>query len=288
MDLGLHYATFTHPDWPSALADRLDASVRVADEGGVALVTLMDHYFQMVDFGGPFEPILEGYTTLGYLAGRTERVQLGLLVTGVTYRHPGVLAKVVSSLDVLSRGRAWLGLGAAWYEREHVGLGIPFPPLAERFERLEETIRIVEQMWSDDDGPFEGEHFRLAETICLPRPVRGRVPLMIGGQGERKTLRMVAQYADACNLFTGDGVPGVARKLDVLRRHCDDLDRDYDAIRKTILWQGDPVGEADRFAREMEEYAALGVTLATAMPASDDPEAWTTALVTKVLPRVAG
>lgn len=288
MDLGLHYATFTHPDWPSTLADRLDASVRVADEGGVALVTVMDHYFQMVDFGGPFEPMLEGYTTLGYLAGRTERVQLGLLVTGVTYRHPGVLAKVVSSLDVLSRGRAWLGIGAAWYDREHAGLGIPFPPLAERFERLEETIRIAEQMWSDDDGPFEGDHYRLAETICLPRPVRGRVPLMIGGQGERKTLRMVAQYADACNLFTGEGVSGVARKLDVLRRHCDDLGRDYDAIRKTILWMGDPVGEADRFAREMEEYAALGVTLATAMPASDDPEAWTTALVTTVLPRVAG
>lgn len=287
MDLGLHYATFTHPGWSSTLADRLDASVRVADEGGVALVTVMDHYFQMVDFGGPFEPMLEGYTTLGYLAGRTERVELGLLVTGVTYRHPGVLAKVVSSLDVLSRGRAWLGIGAAWYEREHAGLGIPFPPLAERFERLEETIRIAEQMWSDDDGPFEGEHFRLAETICLPRPVRGRVPLMIGGQGERKTLRMVAQYADACNLFTGEGVPGVAHKLDVLRRHCDDLGRDYDAIRKTILWLGDPVGEADRFAREMEEYAALGVTLATAMPAGEDPEAWTTELVTKVLPRVS-
>lgn len=287
MDLGLHYATFSHPDWQATLVDRLDASVRVADEGGVALVTLMDHYFQMVDFGGPFEPMLEGYTALGYLAARTERVHLGLLVTGVTYRHPGVLAKVVSSLDVLSHGRAWLGLGAAWYEREHRGLDVPFPALAERFERLEETIRIAEQMWSDDDGPFEGEHFRLAETICLPRPVRGRVPLMIGGQGERKTLRMVAQYADACNLFTGDGVPGVAHKLDVLRRHCDDLGRDYDAIRKTILWQGDPVGEADRFAREMEEYAALGVTLATAMPASDDPEAWTTALVTSVLPRVA-
>jgi len=287
MDLGLHYATFTHPDWQSTLADRLDASVRVADEGGVSLVTLMDHYFQMVDFGGPFEPMLEGYTTLGYLAGRTERVQLGLLVTGVTYRHPGVLAKVVSSLDVLSRGRAWLGIGAAWYEREHLGLGVPFPPLAERFERLEETIRIVEQMWSEDDGPFEGEHYRLAETLCLPRPVRGRVPLMIGGQGERKTLRMVAQYADACNLFTGEGVPGVAHKLEVLRRHCDDLGRDYDAIRKTILWFGDPVAEAERFVREMEEYAALGVTLATAMPASDDPEAWTTDLVTKVLPRVA-
>lgn len=288
MDLGIHYANFTHPEWESTLVDRLDATIRVADEGGIALFTVMDHYFQMVDFGGPHEPMLEGYSTLGYVAGRTERIHLGLLVTGVTYRHPGLLAKVVSTLDVLSRGRAWLGIGAAWYDREHEGLGVPFPPLGERFERLEETIRIAEQMWSDEDGPFEGEHFQLAETICLPRPVRGRVPLLIGGQGERKTLRMVAQYADACNLFTGDGVAGVAGKLDVLRRHCEELGRDYDAIRKTILWFGDPVKEGDRFAREMEEYAALGVTLTALMPPLDaDPEAWASALVEQTLPRVA-
>lgn len=287
MDLGIHYASFTHPEWETSLTDRLDATVRIADQGGISLVTVMDHYFQMVDFGGPFEPMLEGYATLGYLAGRTDHVDLGLLVTGVTYRHPGLLAKVVSTLDVLSRGRAWLGIGAAWYDREHLGLGVPFPPLAERFERLEETIRIAEQMWSADDGPFEGQHFQLAEAICLPKPVRGRVPLMIGGQGERKTLRMVAQYADACNLFTGDGVAGVAGKLDVLRRHCDDLDRDYDAIRKTILWFGDPVGESERFVREMEAYAALGVTLATAMPVGDDPAAWTESVVNDVLPQVA-
>lgn len=289
MDLGIHYANFTHPEWETTLVDRLDATVRVADEGGVALFTVMDHYFQMVDFGGPHEPMLEGYSTLGYVAGRTERIQLGLLVTGVTYRHPGLLAKIVSSVDVLSRGRAWLGIGAAWYDREHTGPGVPFPPLGERFEHLEETIRIVEQMWSDDDGPFEGEHFHLAETICLPKPPRGRVPLMIGGQGERKTLRLVAQYADACNLFTGEGVEGVRHKLEVLRRHCDDLGRDHDAIRKTILWLGDPVAESDRFAREMEEYAGLGVTLAALMPPLDaDPEAWATALVESELPRVTG
>ena len=149
-------------------------------------------------------------------------------------------------------------------------------------------MRIAEQMWSDDDGPFEGEHFQLAETICLPRPVRGRVPLIIGGQGERKTLRMVAQYADACNLFTGEGPAGVAGKLEVLRRHCDDLGRDYEAIRKTILWFGDPVTETDRFVREMEEYAALGVTLAATMPPlGADPEAWASAVVTDALPAVA-
>ena len=288
MDLGIHYASFTHPGWETRLTERLDATVRVADEGGISLVTVMDHYFPMIDFGGPFEPMLEGYTTLGYLAARTENVHLGLLVTGVTYRHPGLLAKVVSTLDVLSGGRAWLGIGAAWYDREHAGLGVPFPPLAERFERLEETIRIAEQMWSDDDGPFAGEHFQLAETICLPKPVRGRVPLMIGGQGERKTLRMVAQHADACNLFTGEGVPGVTHKLDVLRRHCDDVGRDYDAIRKTILWFGDPVGDPDTFVREMEQYAGLGVDLATFMPQAEDPAAWTTELVERVLPRVSG
>ncbi|GAA1534916.1 LLM class F420-dependent oxidoreductase [Nocardioides humi] len=288
MDLGIHYASFSHPDRERRLAARLAGTARIADEGGISLFTVMDHYFQMEVSGGPSEPMLEGYTTLGFLAGRTERIDLGLLVTGVTYRHPGLLAKIVTTLDVLSGGRAWLGIGAAWYDREHAGLGVPFPPVAERFERLEETLRICDRMWSDDDGPFEGEHYRLAETICVPPPVRGRVPVMVGGQGERKTLRLVAQYADACNLFTGEGVDGVAGKLEVLRRHCDEAGRDYDEIRKTILWFGDPVAELDRFEREMEQYAALGVTLAALMPPTDDPEAWAAALVEQVLPRVSG
>ncbi|HWI42420.1 MAG TPA: LLM class F420-dependent oxidoreductase [Nocardioides sp.] len=288
MDVGIHYASFSHPDWESTLVDRLTETATIADEGGVALFTVMDHYFQMIQSGGPFEPMLEGYTTLGYLAAATERMELSLLVTGVTYRYPGVLAKVASTLDVLSRGRAWLGIGAAWYDREHEGLGIPFPSTAERFERLEETIRIAEQMWSDDDGPFTGRHFQLAETICLPKPVRGRVPLMIGGQGERKTLRLVAQYADACNLFTGEGVPGVRHKLEVLRRHCDEVGRDYDEIRKTILWFGDPVAETDRFVAEAEEYDALGVALAAIMPPQGaDPVPWAEGLV-DLLPRVRG
>jgi len=286
MDLGIHYATFTHPQWQATLADRLAATAKVADEGGLSLFTVMDHYFQMEMAGGPAEPMLEGYTTLGYVAALTERIDLGLYVTGVTYRHPGLLAKIVTTLDVLSRGRAWLGIGAAWYDREHAGLGVPFPPVAERFERLEETLRICRQMWSDDDGPFEGEHYRLAETICVPPPVRGRVPVVIGGSGERKTLRLVARYGDACNLFTGEGPDGVAHKLDVLRRHCDDAGRDPDEIRKTILWFGDPVAESERFVREMEQYAALGVTLTSIMPPTDDPEAWAGALVEQVLPRV--
>ena len=283
MDLGIHYANFTHPQWETKLAGRLNETAVVADEGGVELMTVMDHWFQMIPFGGPFEPMMEGYTTLGYLAGITKRLQLSLLVTGVTYRHPGLLAKTVTTLDVLSGGRALLGIGAAWYDREHLGLGVPFPPTSERFERLEEALQIVNQMWSDDDGPFTGKHYQLAETICLPRPVRGRVPILIGGSGEKKTLRLVAQYADACNLFTGDGIDGVKGKLDVLRRHCEDVGRDYDEIRKTVMFTGDP---GDEFVRQMEQYAALGVSLVTSMPTGDDPAAWTTSMVENVLPRL--
>jgi F420-dependent oxidoreductase-like protein len=239
--------------------------------------------------GGPFEPMLEGYATLGYLAGVTERLNLGLLVTGVTYRHPGLLAKIVTTVDVLSRGRAFLGIGAAWYDREHEGLGVPFPPLAERFERLEEALQIVNQMWSDDDGAYAGRHYQLEETINLPQPPRGRLPILIGGGGERKTLRLVAQYADACHLFTREGLDGVKHKLDVLRGHCERLERDYDQIAKTIGGGGglDPVADPDAFLSSMEEYAALGVSLVTVNPPKDDdPVAWTERFVGSVLPRL--
>jgi F420-dependent oxidoreductase-like protein len=287
MRLGVHYAGFGHPGGPARIARRLAETARVADEGGVSLLTVMDHWFQMEQLGGPGEPMLEGYTTLGYLAAVTERVRLGLLVTGTTYRHPGLLAKTVSTLDVLTGGRAVLGLGAAWYEREHLGLGVPFPPLAERFDRLEETLQVCRQMWSDENGAFEGRHYRLAETICTPRPLqRPRVPILIGGSGERKTLRLVAQYADACNLFGED--PGVIRhKLDVLRRHCDDVGRDYAEIEKTVVAGGDPVGERDGFLREMAAYAELGISLVATSPRGDDPVAWTTAVCEDVLPRLA-
>ena len=184
----------------------------------------MDHYFQIEVIGPAQEPMLEGYTTLGFLAAHTSRARLGLLVTGVTYRHPGLLAKIVTTLDVLSGGRAELGIGAAWYDREHAALGVPFPSLSERFERLEETLQIVRQMWSDDDGPYQGTHYRLAETLCSPPPVsRPRPRILIGGMGEKKTLRLVARYADACNIFafSPEMIQG---KLDVLRRHCDEPD----------------------------------------------------------------
>jgi F420-dependent oxidoreductase-like protein len=288
--IGIHYANFSHPDWQHRLVDRLTETARVADQGGASLFTVMDHYFQMEPLGGPPEPMLEGYTTLGYLAGQTERVRLGLLVTGATYRHPGLLAKIVTTLDVLSRGRAMLGLGAAWYDREHAGLGVPFPPTAERFERLEETLRIVRQMWSDDDGAFEGRHYRLAETVCVPPPVqRPHPPIMVGGGGERKTLRQVAQYADACNIFP-EGVDGMRHKLDVLRRHCDDVGRDYDAIEKTMLVGGDapdPIAETDAYVAELARYAELGISLVTLTPPTDDPVGWTTQVCERVVPRLA-
>ena len=290
MDLGLHYFTFTHPEWETTLVDRLTETAQIADEGGVNLMTFMDHWFQMLDYGGPHEPMLEGYTSLGYLAGVTKNLRLSLLVTGVTYRHPGLLAKTVSTLDVLSRGRAMLGIGAAWYDREHAGLGVPFPSTAERFERLEETLQISRQMWSDDDGAYDGKHYQLAETINLPQPPRGSVPVMIGGGGERKTLRLVAQYGQACNLFGTPGEEGrevVRHKLDVLREHCDRLGTDYDAIEKTMLYPGDPTVDLDGFLSDMEKYRALGITLVGLMPtAYENPVPWATRLAETVVPRL--
>ena len=288
MRIGIHYANFTHPDWQTRLADRLTETAQVADRGGVSLFTVMDHYFQMEQLGGPSEPMLEGYTTLGYLAAVTDDVRLSLLVTGATYRHPGLLAKIAATLDVLSGGRAMLGLGAAWYEREHEGLGVPYPPTSERFERLEETLQVCRQMWSDDDGAYEGRHYRLAETICVPPTVQERLPILIGGAGERKTLRMVAQYADACNLFGGD-VDTIRHKLEVLRGHCDAVGTDYDAIERTMIVSGgaDPVTATDAFLREMAAYAALGIELVTMSPPTDDPVGWTTAICQHVLPRLA-
>jgi len=280
--------SFSHPGWQESLAQRLTATAKAADNGGFELMTVMDHYFQMEMAGGPAEPMLEGYTTLGYLAGVTERIDLGLLVTGVTYRHPGLLAKIVTTLDVLSGGRAWLGIGAAWYDREHAGLGVPFPATAERFERLEETLRIVQQMWSPEEGPFTGEHYQLQETINVPPPTRSRVPVMIGGGGERKTLRLVAQYGDACHLFVREGRDAIEHKLRVLREHCDRLGRDYDTIRKTVGGSGvaDPLDDIDGYLREMEQYAALGVTLVTGSPVGADPVGWTEAYAERILPRL--
>lgn len=287
MQLGIHFANFTLPGNPGTLSSTLAATAKAAEEGGCSTFTMMDHWFQMEQFATSNDPMLEGYTSLGFLAGQTRRMTLGLMVTGVTYRHPGLLAKIVTTLDVLSGGRAMLGIGAAWYEREHKGLGVPFPPLGERFERLEETLQICRQMWSDNDGPYQGRHYQLAETICSPRPIQQPRPrILIGGSGERKTLRLVARYADACNLFAV-GPAEVKQKLDVLARHCEAEGRDLADIRKTILARGDPIGDPDAFLTSMEEYARLGIDLVEIVPMGPDPVGMVSELGEKLVPRLA-
>ena len=286
MKLGIHFSNFTLPGGPEALAPTLAATARAAEEGGCSIFTVMDHWFQLEQLGGAHDPMLEGYTTMGFLAGQTQRITLGLLVTGVTYRHPGLLAKTVTTLDILSGGRAQLGIGAAWYEREHLGLGVPFPSVSERFERLEETLQICRQTWSDDDGPYEGRHYQLAETICSPRPLQQPAPrILVGGSGERKTLRLVARYADACNLYAPDPAV-VAHKLDVLARHCEAEGRDPAGIEKTIITATDPLDDVDAFIATMEEYARLGIELAWVNPVGPDPAAWVARVTEQVVPRL--
>jgi F420-dependent oxidoreductase-like protein len=293
MRVGVHIVNFSLPGGPAAIGPELAEIGRAAEEAGVTNLSVMDHYLQLGGrVGAPDEPMLEGYTTLGYLAAATSTVELQLLVTGVTYRHPGLLAKIVSTLDVLSGGRAVLGIGAAWYEREHDALGVPFPPLAERFERLEETLQIVHQMWSDDIGPYEGKHYRLAATLNSPQPLsRPHPPIMIGGAGERKTLRLVAKYADATNLFAGPnaGPDVVKAKFDVLRGHCAREDTDYDRIRKTILYVGplEPdAGGGKVFAGQMARLADVGVQEVHLMPFGPDPVGFVRRLGAHIIPTV--
>ncbi|MHB8488755.1 MAG: LLM class F420-dependent oxidoreductase [Candidatus Dormibacteria bacterium] len=286
MELALHFMNFTLPGGNTALGPTLAATAQAAEEAGCSTLTMMDHWFQMEGFATAQDPMLEGYTSLGFVAGKTERITLSLMVTGVTYRHPGLLAKIVTTLDIVSSGRAMLGLGAAWYEREHLALGVPFPPIAERFERLEETLQICNQMWSDNDGPYDGKHYHLAETICHPRPIQSPRPkILIGGGGERKTLKLVARYADACNLFAL-GPPEVKRKLDVLAQHCEDEGRDIATIKKTIQGAADPTKDLDGFLRDMEEYARLGIAMVGVRNTSPDPVA-TARMLGEVVPRLA-
>jgi F420-dependent oxidoreductase-like protein len=233
MQIGLQIPEFRWPGGPARIGEGLAEIARTAEDVGFSHVTLMDHFFQIQHLGSVEEEMLEAYTALGYIAAHTKRVKLLTLVSGVVYRYPGVLAKTVSTLDVLSGGRAWLGIGAAWMEEEARGLGIPWPTLAERFEHLEEAVQIVLQMWSDNDGPYQGKHYQLERTLDSPRPLSTpHPPIMIGGSGEKKTLRLVAKYAQACNLFPS---PGMGKKLDVLRQHCEDVGRDYDEIEKTCF-----------------------------------------------------
>ena len=236
MKIGLQIPSFSWPGGESVIGSRLAEVAGRADELGFASLWVMDHFFQIGGVGAVDEPMLEGYSALSFMAGHTSRARLGTMVTGVVYRHPGILVKTVTTLDVLSGGRAYLGIGAAWNERESKGLGVPFPPLKERFERLEEALQIALQMWSGKVAPFEGKHYHLAETLNVPPPLsQPHPPILIGGSGERKTLRLVARYADACNLFGRAGEDVLQHKLDVLKRHCDEVVRPYEEIEKTVL-----------------------------------------------------
>ncbi|MCP9954657.1 LLM class F420-dependent oxidoreductase [Actinomadura madurae] len=257
MRVGLQIPSFTHPGGPEEIAPAFGRMAREADQGGLHSLWVMDHFFQIRGVGPSEDPMLEGYTALAYAAALTERITLGTMVTGVTYREPGILVKTVTTLDVLSGGRAWLGIGAAWNEEESRGLGVAFPPTAERFERLEETLRIARQMWEGDEAPFEGEHYRLERPLNSPPALRRpHPPILIGGGGEKKTLRFVAKYADACNLFDGDELP---HKLDVLREHCEREGRDYGEIEKTALTLLEGTPSADQAADTIGRLAERGI-----------------------------
>jgi len=253
--IGLQIPDFTTPAGPGRLGTDLATVARTADDAGFEFLAVMDHFFQIGGIGPPELPMLEAYTTLGYLAAHTSRAKLLTLVTGVTYRHPGILGKIVTTLDVLSGGRAWLGIGAAWNGEESRGLGIPFPPVAERFERLEETLQICLQMWRGDESPYQGRHYQLDRPINSPQALHEpHPPILIGGSGEKKTLRLVAQYAQACNLFPG---PDLARKLDVLRGHCEAVGRDYDEIEKTCYFIFDVGRGGEKAAEVVDQLGGL-------------------------------
>jgi len=253
--IGLQIPDFTHAGGAASLGADLATVARTADDAGFEFIALMDHFFQIGVIGPPENDMLEAYTTLGYLAACTTRARLLTLVTGAVYRQPGILGKIVTTLDVLSGGRAWLGIGAAWNEEESRGLGIPFPPVAERFERLEETLQICLQMWRGDESPFHGQHYQLERPMNFPAALATpHPPILIGGGGERKTLRLVARYAQACNLFPG---PDLGHKLDVLRAHCDAEGRDYDEIEKTCYFIFDVGKDGDQAGAVVDRLGAL-------------------------------
>ncbi len=233
MRLGLQVNRFNYPGGDAAIGPTLADIGRRAEATGLDSLWVMDHFFQLPHLDPAERPMLEGYAALAYLAGVTERITLGTLVTGVTYRQPAVLVKTATTLDVLSGGRSYFGIGAAWFEREHLGLGVPFPSTRERFERLEETLQIAHQMWSGEVGPYAGKHYQLAETLCQPMPLsKPHPPIMVGGGGEQKTLRFVARYGDACNIISTD-MDVLRHKLEVLRGHCETEGRPYAEIEKT-------------------------------------------------------
>jgi F420-dependent oxidoreductase-like protein len=293
MLLGLQVPDFTWPGSPGGIGPTFRRIARDADQAGMASFWVMDHFFQIGMIGPPENEMLESWSALAHAAGVTERITLGTLVTGVTYRHPGVLVKTATTLDVLSGGRAWLGIGAAWNEQEHRGLGIPYPPLSERFERLEETLQIAHRMWRRDESPFAGEHYQLERPLNYPPALSQPHPrVLIGGTGEKKTLRLVARYADACNIFEM-GPAGVAAKLEVLRGHCEAEGRDYAEIQRTTLGVlalskdgANGTQTVDQAVDRFAEYAEIGIDHAIfSMPGVADPRSFE--LVPELVQRLA-
>jgi F420-dependent oxidoreductase-like protein len=277
----------TDYSWPGDLGAALERVAVVADEGGLDTVWLTDHLIQAAPGSIPDSEMLEAHTTLGFVAAKTRRVRLGTMVAAVTYRQPALLVKSITTLDVLSGGRAWLGIGAGYQEDEARDMGLPLPPVAERFERLDETLQLAQRMWSGDSTAFHGRHYVLERPVESPQPLtRPRPPILIGGAGERKTLRLVARYADACNLFDiPDGGATVRRKLDVLARHCEDVGRPYEEIDKTVSTRLEPGESADAFAERCAQIAELGIEHAvviTAGPWSEDGVATLAAAVPAV------
>ena len=294
MRLGLQVPIFTWPNGQSQLGKTFGEIAERADKAGLYSMWVMDHFFQIGFAGPPENEMLEGWIALAFAAGKTSRIKLGTLVTGVTYRYPGILVKTATTLDVLSQGRAYFGVGAAWNEEEHQGLGVPFPPVAERFERLEETLQIALQMWAGDDKPYQGKHYQLARPLNSPQSVqRPHPPILIGGSGERKTLRLVAQYGDACNLFARMGKQVLQHKLDILREHCQAVGRPYEQIEKTTLdsikltsdgrdGSITPAAAVEFFA----ELASMGIDQAIfSLQNVSDPEVFDL-LATEVIPQV--
>jgi F420-dependent oxidoreductase-like protein len=238
MRIGLQIPSFKYPGGTAAIRPKLKEIVTTAESAGFYSLWVMDHYYQIKGlFGEAYtDPMLEAYTTLGYIAGLTEKAYLGVLVTGVIYRHPSVLMKMVNTLDILSGGRAYLGIGAAWYEEEAKGYGIPYPSTSERFEQLEDNLKLAKSLWDSDEISFDGKHFSAPAITNTPRPLSNPHPrILIGGTGPNKTLRMVAQYADACNIGDWVGIENMQKALDALKGHCESLGRDYDTIEKTSL-----------------------------------------------------
>jgi F420-dependent oxidoreductase-like protein len=294
MKLGISLGGFPPGTETARMGPLLSRLARRADEAGFDTLWTMDHFFQIPITGQPPEaPLLEAYAVLAFLAAKTRRIRLGTMVTCVAYRHPGVLIKAVTSMDVLSGGRVIFGVGAGApfnqpppgrspRDFEAYGLGIPFPPLAERFERLEEVVQIALQMWRGDEAPYEGSHYQLARPLNSPNALqRPHPPILIAGSGERKTLRLVARYGDMCNLFDLPGTgfaDNLTHKLEVLRSHCEDVGRDYSAVEKTVSTFIDPEQDQTSVLAHLADLAGLGIDHAVVSPR----RAWDEAILDQI------